>query len=98
MSDQLVKEWQSAKNAVNNAKSWQALPNGPRYQTDSFSISITHCVPPKLTRAGQQSCGGKNYWETEEAFNKAILAYIVNNWKDVYPEVLKIMERKNVQL
>lgn len=94
MSDQLVKEWQSAKNAVNNAKSWQALPNGRAYQNDSFSISLAHCVPPKLVRAGQQYQGGQNYWETEKEFNQAILAYIVNNWQTVYPEIIKIMEEK----
>lgn len=94
MSDQLIKTWQSAKDAVSKAKSWQDLPNGKSYQNDSFKISVAHCVPPKLTRAGQQSCGGKNYWETEEAFNKSMLEYIVNNWQNVYPEVIKIMEEK----
>lgn len=89
-----MKLWQNCKNAVSAAKSWQALPSGPYYQNDTFAISLAHCKAPQLVRAGQQSCGGRNYWETEEAFNKAILEYIVGNWQAVYPEVLKIMEEK----
>lgn len=89
-----IKVWQNAKNAVQQAKSWQLLPSGPRYQNDSFSISIAHCKAPQLVRAGQQSCGGKNYWETEADFNKAILEYLIGNWTTVYPEVIKMMEEK----
>lgn len=89
-----MKVWYAARSAVNNAKSWQSLPSGPRYQNDSFSISIAHSKPPQLVRAGQQSCGGKNYWETEESLNLAILAYVVGNWQDVYPEVIKLLEEK----
>ena len=96
MSDQNVKFWQETKKSRELAERWNNLPNGPKYQNnhDSFAISIAHCKPPQLVRAGQQSCGGKNYWETDEKFSKAILEYLVNNWNSVYPEVMEIMKAK----
>ena len=96
MSEQKVKEWKIAQRARQNAEAWQALPSGPRYENDRFSISLVHCTAPMLTRAGQQSCGGKNYWETEKEFNHAILEWIVGNWQEVYLGVLDILKKKEV--
>lgn len=97
MSDKLVNDWQAAKSATNKAKRWQNLPLGNRYQNDTFSISVAHCQPPKLVRAGQQCCGGQNYWETEKEFNAAILEYLVSNWSEIYPSVISMMETKERQ-
>ena len=94
MTDKRVKDWQEKSAAVQAAKAWQRLPNGPKYQNDSFAISIAHCKAPQLVRAGQQSCGGNNYWETGKELNQAILEFLVKNWNGIYPEVIKIMEDK----
>ncbi|MNQ73075.1 hypothetical protein D3C85_877980 [compost metagenome] len=93
MSDEVVKTWQRKANARKKAESWQALPRGSRYMNDTFSISEANSKAPVLVRAGQKEAGGKNYWETEEDFNKAILSYLVKNWESVYPEVLEIMKK-----
>lgn len=94
MSHQKVAAWDKAKTAVQRAKAWQNLPNGPRYENDTFAISLAHCKPPTIVRAGQRVCGGQNYWETEQEFNLAILEYIVKDWKEVYLKVMAIMEKK----
>lgn len=95
MSEQKIKEWKAAKQAVSSAKFWQNLPQGQSYSSgDSFEISIAHSKPPMLMRAGQQAAGGRNYWETDNLFNQAMLAYLVQNWSAHYPEIIKIMEQK----
>lgn len=94
MSQQKVVAWDAAKRAVERARAWQNLPNGPRYGNDTFAISLAHCKAPVLVRAGQQDCGGQNYWETERELNQAILEYIVKDWKEIYPKVIAMMEKK----
>ena len=88
----LLKEWQKKKEDLKKAREWNDLPSGPKYENASFTISIVHCSSPTLVRAGQQNCGGQNYWNTPDAMNKAILAYLVANWERVWPEVEKILE------
>lgn len=91
MNSNLIDIWQKEKSARKEAEKWNNLPNGPKYQNDSFSLSVAHCKPPVLTRCGQQSHGGKNYWKTEEKFNKAILEYLVLSWDNIYPKILEIL-------
>jgi len=91
MSERTVySEWQSRQREVHAAEEWNNLPNGPRYQNDSFRIMPTHSSI-KLTRGGQQSCGGKNYWESPDALNKALLAVIVKNSKQIIAEAIDLM-------
>jgi len=97
MDEQRLTIYREKKNAVTAANAWNNLPNGTRYQGDKFDISVAHCKPPKLCRAGQQSCGGRNYWETEEAFNNTILEYIVENWESIYPDVRQRMKDKEAK-
>lgn len=92
--DERLKQWQDAKDTREAAEKWNNL-HGPRYRNDDFEISIAHCTAPKLTRAGQQNCGGQtNYWETKPEFNLAILEYLIFHWKEIYPHVLEILKKK----
>lgn len=93
MSD-LIEKWRKNEWELEEAKKWNDLPEGQRYQQDSFNISKSHCTAPMLCRAGQQTCGGKNYWETEKAFNQAILQYLIDGWSDHYPVIIEIMRQK----
>lgn len=94
MSEQNIHAWKKAKKSRESAESWNNLPNGNKYQNDSFAISLAHCKAPQLNRAGQQHCGGQNYWETEAGFNEAILEHIVKDWTSIYPKVLDILKNK----
>lgn len=95
MTTDKLKKWQSLRRSRKLAEQWQDLPNGQKYQKDdSFSISIAHSSRPKLTRCGQKTCGGKNYWETEKEMGDAILEYIVKNWGSIGNEVIEIMRDK----
>ncbi len=89
-----IDNWKQKKEAVRKAKEWNNLPNGPKYQRGAFLISISHCSTPMLSRMGQQTCGGKSYWETGEEFNKAILKYLINHWGNIYPKVIEAMEKE----
>ena len=77
---------------LDEAKSWHDLPNGNKYQNDTFHISPQHSEL-KLTRHGQQCCGGNNYWETSKAFGSAILQAIVEN-PAIIDKAIAIMERR----
>ena len=92
--DDRIKKWEEAKRAVLEAIEWNDLPNGKRYQNDKFDISIAHCKPPMLSRMGQQSVGGKVYWETEPYFNDAILEYLIKDWDFHYHKILEILKTK----
>lgn len=93
MSD-LINNWNKAKDNVLKAEQWQNLPNGRKYHNDKFDISIAHCDSLKLVRAGQQVCGGNNYWKSPEALNNEILGYIMDEWESIYPKVLKRLQEK----
>ena len=97
MTNDLLKTWENKKRVVEDVESWNNLPKGPRYGDDSFKISLIQSVAPKFQRCGQKSCGGKNYWESPEALNKAVLAWLVKNWDKVYPEVLDALKEAEVQ-
>lgn len=100
MSETLLKNWQADKQATEEAKKWNSLPNGERYQNDDFGIFLAHCTPPNLTRMGQQYCGGQTYWKTQDKFNVMILKYLVDNWDEHYPKIIEMMEdqeRKSLQ-
>lgn len=56
MKDHRIENWENAKKTRINAEKWQDL-----YKNDKFEISIAHCIPPVLYRAGQQICGGQSY-------------------------------------
>ena len=76
-------QYQQAKSEREAAEQWNDLPNGRKYMESKFQISVAHCSI-KLTRAGQQAAGGKNYWETEKAFNGALLTVIAR-----HPEIIE---------
>lgn len=86
--------WLKAKQDLNEAKRWQKLGETKGRTGGFIDISEAHCKPPKLVRAGQTHTGGNNYWNTEEAFEKAILSYLVDNWKEIGPRVIASMEKK----
>lgn len=94
---EIMQIWNEAKSALAKVIAWQDLPNGRKYQNHTFSISLAHCTPPKLQRAGQQSCGGNNYWETEKELDKAVLQFIVSNWDEIiYPGALAILQKAEI--
>lgn len=100
MSEALLKNWQADKQAAEEAKKWNNLPNGERYQNADFRISLAHSAPPSLTRMGQQYCGGQTYWKTQNNFDIMILKYLVDNWDEHSPKIIKMMEdqeRKSLQ-
>ena len=90
----LIENWKTAKRAREDAEQWESLPCGRAYNGSKFAISVAHSVPPRLVRAGQQVCGGPNYWETQKEFNAAILDWIVDNWDVVYSGSIEIMKQK----
>jgi len=90
-------KWEKAKRAVIDAKRWNDLPSGKKYDGAAFEISLTHCEFPILVRAGQQVCGGHNYWETDKAFGVAILEYLLTDWDGHFNKIIKIMERKECE-
>ena len=93
----LIKNWQKAKNSVNTAEQWNSLPNGRKYENSSFKISEPHCKLPTFTRAGQQVCAGKNYWETDEAFGNALMKYLINDWDKHFAGVMAILKEDEKQ-
>jgi len=92
--DSLINNWKKAESTRAEAEQWNDLPNGRKYQNDTFAISKPHCKAPQLTRAGQHSSGGQNYWETAEGFNNAIIKHIVSDWENIYPKVLEILKKE----
>lgn len=94
MNDHRIENWEKAKYTREKAEDWQNLPKGQKYRQDTFEISTAHCKAPTLCRAGQQSCGGQNYWETGKEFNQAILEYLVSDWDNVWPKVHEILKEK----
>ena len=68
-------EYLKAKRDYEEAVEWNNLPHGQKYQNDKMDISTAHCEL-KLVRAGQQSQGGKNYWDSPKALNSVILETI----------------------
>lgn len=92
MGQELYDSYIKAKNAVERAKEWDDLPNGKKYQYDSMSISPAHCKAPMLMRAGQQSCGGNNYWESPKELNEAILEIIIMEQKTIIAKAILLLE------
>ena len=92
MGQELYDNYVKAKNAVVRAKEWDDLPSGKKYQTDSMSISPAHCKAPMLMRAGQQSCGGNNYWESPKELNDAILEIIIMEQKTIIAKAILLLE------
>lgn len=92
MSQELYDAYVEAKNAVKRANEWNDLPNGPKYQADTMAISSAHCKAPMLMRAGQQSCGGRNYWESPQELNQAILDVIIMDQKNIIAKAILLLE------
>ena len=74
-----INEISTRKDAVRRAEEWNNLPNGPKYMNADFKIvhNTDSCL--KLVRAGQQSCGGKNYWTSPAELNCAIRDIIASD-------------------
>lgn len=95
MSEHLLKQWQEDRMALKKAKEWNDLPNGDKQnEYESFEISEWNCKAPRLVRVGKQNCVSKSDWETEESFNKMILRYLIKDWDNHYPKIIKMMEEK----
>lgn len=96
MEDERLKKYEVIVKDITNAKNWNNLPNGKKYQNDKMWISVDHCTAPILVRIGQQYARGNNYWATDGAFNKAILRYLVHNWDEIYPKIIAIMDEDRI--
>ena len=95
MSEQKLKVWKEKKQDTVMAKFWQELPKGQKYSPQChFNISIAHSKTPMLMRCGQKVAGGQNYWESPVGMNKAVLTYLTENWDNIYPSVLEILEKE----
>lgn len=75
------------------AEKWVRMAKDSTRNGSSFSMSTAHSTM-KLTRCGQYSEGGKNYWETETAFNDAMLQWIKQNLDVVQAGAIGIMKQK----
>lgn len=92
-----VELWKAAVAGRSGAEKWNNLPDGPRYQNDTFGLSIDHSKAPMLMRCGQQRCGGNGYWESPNSLNEALLAVIIANWSDLWPKVLAQLKEEERQ-
>ena len=80
-----------------SAEAWDTLPAGPKYTENAFRISPAHCHI-ELTRAGQQSQGGRNYWETARAFNSALIQEIANHPEIIAGAIARLREAEHKAL
>lgn len=97
--DKRIEKWKKCQKSVELANDWEKLPSGRKYDGDKFNISVAHCTPPILCRAGQQTCGGQAYWKTDKEFSQAILEYLVDGWSDHFPLIIERMKKQeNVAL
>ncbi len=79
------------------AEAWNTLPAGPKYTEGAFKISPAHCRI-ELTRAGQQSQGGRNYWETGRAFNSALIQELANHPEIIAGAIARLREAEHKAL
>lgn len=86
-------KWQKAVGDAQGAQGWHDLPKGPRYQCDTFEISPAHCKL-SLTRCGQQSHGSKNYWESPDALNRALIQVIIRHRNTLIPEAIELLKKE----
>ena len=88
-------EYQVAKREKELAKTWDNMRNERERSGSYFSLSAPHCSI-KLTRCGQYDTGGKNYWESSEALNKALIQVIVNDHSIIERalEILSVKEKE----
>ena len=89
-----------AKKDVSEAVRWNELINSnQKYSKDAFEISIAHCEPPLLVRAGQHYAGDTNYWNSPEALNRAVLRVIVDSIDDIVIKAMAVLsEQESVSL
>lgn len=91
------KEYLKKKQDYREALNWNNLPNtAPGYNNSYFNISIAHCNAPLLTRCGQHTCGGKNYWESPKALNEAIKKIICKD-KTIINRAIELLKQKELQ-
>jgi hypothetical protein len=91
-------KYQEAKQELERAIAWNNLPNGPKYQHDSFGVSAGHSTPPMLMRCGQQSCGGTNYWESPKALNHELLLVLCEDQRLIERAIERLRMRMNAAL
>ena len=75
------------------AEEWNDLPNGHKYQNATMKISTAHCRI-SLVRAGQQSQGGKNYWESPGELNAVLLEVIAEDGTVIERAIEKLKVRE----
>ena len=94
----IYQDYLEAKRNYETAERWSTMRKrgGGRMSDDSFNISVDHSGI-KLTRCGQYQAGGQNYWDTEAAFNKCLLEWIVANIDTVQEGALALMKQKEHQ-
>ena len=90
-------DYQKRKAERETAEKWNALPAGTKYRNDTFDISSAHCSI-KLVRAGQQTESGKNYWETGDAFDGALIQEIVNHPEVIVAAIDRLRKREREAL
>lgn len=87
-------KWEKIKSEVMEAIRWNELPEGPKYDSKDFSISYPHCSKPVLVRSGQKEHNGSNYWNSPDIVNATLLEYIIENWEEIWPVILKRINEK----
>ena len=94
MSDKL-RVLKEAERNLGECIKWHALGEKETRNGVLCGISSAHCEGKiKLVRAGQFSTGGKNYWDSPQALNDEIKEYVIVNFNEIYPELLKSLESK----
>jgi hypothetical protein len=91
-------KWRKSVKNTREAREWNDLPNGSRYQNDTFSISPTHSKAPVFVRCGQQHHAGQNYWNSPKEFNDAVMEYLIENFDTISSEAIKRLEQKESEM
>jgi hypothetical protein len=95
MVQELYDDYVEAKRAVRGAEEWNALPDGPIYESGGkMDVAISHSTAPMLMRIGQQNAGGKNYWESPSELNAAILYILVREQDEIIEKAISYLKRE----
>lgn len=85
------KEYLKREDILKKSLKWNDLPNGQKYMNDTFAISPAHCKL-SLMRAGQQYCGGQNYWDAPPELCEAVLKVICQD-KTIINRALELLKK-----
>jgi len=81
-------QFERAKAERQGAEQWIALIGKHGRGTDVLNLSATHSAV-KLMVCGQFQEGGKNYWDSPEALNKALVAVLIEQRETLFAAAIE---------